>query len=29
LSAIGLGRRALGRAAGKLITVPISLPPSP
>jgi len=29
LSAIGLGRRALARAAGKLITVPISLPPSP
>jgi hypothetical protein len=29
LSAIGLGRRALGRAAGKLITVPMSLPPSP
>ena len=29
LSAIGLGRRALDRAAGKLITVPISLPPSP
>jgi hypothetical protein len=29
LSAIDLGRRALARAAGKLITVPISLPPSP
>jgi hypothetical protein len=29
LSAIGLDRRALGRASGKLITVPISLPPSP